>query len=96
MYNAAEVAVAVALYRRLRGAAAEGALRGRVAVISPYREQREALRREFAARCGAGYAADVAIDTIDGFQARRRSMIALMIAPPPHDRFTSPQGRLPE
>ena len=63
--------MAVGLYRKLRASCAPGALRGRVAVICPYREQRDAIRAAFAREFGeAAAAAEAAVDTIDGFQAR--------------------------
>lgn len=70
--NVAEVEMALGLYRKLRGQCAPGALRGRVAVISPYREQRDAIRAAFAREFGEANAnAEAAVDTIDGFQARK-------------------------
>lgn len=69
--NVAEVEIALGLYRKLRGSAPPGSLRGRVAVISPYREQRDAIRAAFSREFGeAAASAEAAIDTIDGFQAR--------------------------
>lgn len=62
--------MAVGLFRKLRAAAPPGSLRGKVAVISPYREQREALRAAFAREFGDAASGEAAIDTIDGFQAR--------------------------
>lgn len=76
MGNAAEVDLAVSLLRKLRASLPAGALRGRVAVVSPYREQRDALRAALRRELGeAAAAAEVAVDTIDGFQGQERDVV---------------------
>ena len=72
--NLEEADLAVALYSALRAASPPGSLAGSVAVISPYREQRDALRRALQQR-HADALVDCAVDTIDGFQGQERNVV---------------------
>lgn len=85
--NAAEAELAACLFLQLQGALrAAAAARPRqapplpptsVAVITPYREQRKALREAFRAVCGPEAAAQVSIETVDSFQGRQMDVVML-------------------
>ena len=50
---------------------------GRIAIITPYREQRRKIRRELVSRFGECAARGVEVSTVDGFQGQEREVIIL-------------------
>jgi superfamily I DNA and/or RNA helicase len=54
-----------------------GQFAGRVGIITPYKEQRKRIIREFIARYGAGITKCIEINTVDGFQGQEKDIIML-------------------
>jgi senataxin len=77
--NDAEAALAAALYGALRATLPAGAAAGRVGIVTPYRQQKAALRDAFASMLGEAALAEVSIDTVDGFQGQERDVIILSL-----------------
>ncbi|PSC75196.1 Helicase sen1 [Micractinium conductrix] len=83
--NRAEALLAACLFAELRQflidlvARQPGALTGptTVGVITPYKEQRNLLRKVFEDVCGKGPASEVFIETVDSFQGKQLDVVIL-------------------
>lgn len=58
------------LYQGVKRAYPGEDLRGRVGIITPYKQQLEALKRKFRDVLGERVLQDVEFNTVDGFQVR--------------------------
>lgn len=47
----------------------------KIGVITPYKDQRRALKREIGQRFGNSVLANVEVSTVDGFQGQEREVI---------------------
>lgn len=70
--NDAEATAVFELYQSVRRSYPGENLRGRVGVITPYKQQLEALKRKFREAMGDRAVVDVEFNTVDGFQVGGR------------------------
>lgn len=73
--NKAEALMAVHLYASLRELTNGLSAQSRVAVITPYAQQTNLLRRQFSDFLGPQYTKLVEINTVDGFQGREANIV---------------------
>lgn len=73
--NSTEATLALHLYQSLDKATSGMVFKSKVAVISPYAQQVNLLRRTFYAAFGDGYEERIEINTVDGFQGRESSIV---------------------
>jgi len=73
--NSTEAKLALHLYQSLDKATSGMVFKSKVAVISPYAQQVNLLRRTFYAAFGDGYEERIEINTVDGFQGRESSIV---------------------
>ena len=50
---------------------------GRIAIITPYKEQKRKIQKELTSRFGATSARGVEVSTVDGFQGQERETVIL-------------------
>ena len=72
VYNSTECEAAIRLYARLKSQYPQLSLRGKVGVITPYREQKRRLAKSFDAQFKSDL---VQVNTIDGFQGQEKDVI---------------------
>ena len=73
--NRSEALLAVYLFQQLNQWSHGVSTRSRVAVITPYAEQRRLLNRLFEAYLGPRYTDVVEVNTVDGYQGREASVV---------------------
>lgn len=73
--NSTESNLALHLYKSLYNDVLGAVSKAKVAVISPYSQQVNLLRRTFSAALGEGYEDRVEINTVDGFQGRESNIV---------------------
>lgn len=75
LQNKLEGKSAVTLVAILCAAAHKESLFGRIAIITPYKEQKRKIQKELASRFGDDAARGVEVSTVDGFQGQEREII---------------------
>ncbi|GAQ88481.1 protein with P-loop containing nucleoside triphosphate hydrolase domain [Klebsormidium nitens] len=75
--NDAEATAVFELYQGVRRSYPGENLRGRVGIITPYKQQLEALKRKFREVMGDRAMLDVEFNTVDGFQGREVDVLIL-------------------
>lgn len=73
--NSTEANLALHLYKSLYDDVLGTISKSKVAIISPYTQQVNLLRRTFSAALGDGYEDKVEINTVDGFQGRESNIV---------------------
>lgn len=76
-FNATEARVAMELVQKLMNIIPERQFRGRVGIISPYKEQIRTLRDMFAKKFGAQIFNEIDFNTVDGFQGQEKEIIIM-------------------
>jgi len=77
LFNYEEAVAALQLFDRLCVEYPNVQFGGRIGVITPYKEQRNSLRRQFSFRFQKEIIQAVDINTIDGFQGQEKDIIIL-------------------
>lgn len=75
LVNHDEIKVAVQLYERLTQDFGEIKFQGMIGIVTPYRQQLQALKNAFAQRYGQAILTAVEFNTVDAFQGREREII---------------------
>uniref|UniRef100_A0A7S4IUR5 WW domain-containing protein n=1 Tax=Odontella aurita TaxID=265563 RepID=A0A7S4IUR5_9STRA len=73
--NPSEAQLALHLFSSLRQETLGLSSQSRVAVITPYAQQANHLRRVFSSRLGSDYAKSVEVNTVDAFQGREANIV---------------------
>lgn len=73
--NSAEAHLAVHLYASLKRVSGGISAQSRVAVITPYAQQANLLRRCFSEHLGPDYTSRVEVNTVDAFQGREANIV---------------------
>ena len=73
--NPSEAQLCVSVYRQLQQASGGESAKSRVAVITPYAQQRRLLESLFREALGPDYAKWVEVNTVDGFQGREANIV---------------------
>lgn len=75
--NHTESKVAVELVEKLMEVLPGKQFKGKVGIISPYKEQIKNLRNEFSRKFGASILAEIDFNTVDGFQGQEKEIIIM-------------------
>lgn len=75
--NQTESKVAVELVEKLMEVLPGKQFKGKVGIISPYKEQIRNLRNEFTKKFGASILAEIDFNTVDGFQGQEKEIIIM-------------------
>lgn len=84
-YNEDEAKMALLMYQLLVESFPEIDFRGRVGIISPYKQQVLLLRDLFQAKVTPDHYAQLNIDTVDGFQGREKEIVIVSCVRAPTD-----------
>lgn len=76
-FNMQEAKVALELVEKLMSILPQNQFRGRVGVISPYKEQIRTLRDVFRRKYGQGIFSEIDFNTVDGFQGQEKEIIIM-------------------
>lgn len=76
-FNMQEAKVALELVEKLMSILPQNDFKGRVGVISPYKEQIRTLRDVFRRKYGQGIFSEIDFNTVDGFQGQEKEIIIM-------------------
>lgn len=76
-FNTAEAKVALELVEKLMRILPQDKFKGRIGIISPYKEQIQKLVRTFRSKFGSGIMDEIDFNTVDGFQGQEKEIIIM-------------------
>lgn len=77
LFNMQEAKVALELVEHLMVILPEGKFKGRIGIISPYKEQIRTLKEVFRKKYGHGILDEIDFNTVDGFQGQEKEIIIM-------------------
>ncbi|EGW31591.1 uncharacterized protein SPAPADRAFT_51586 [Spathaspora passalidarum NRRL Y-27907] len=77
LFNVEEARVALELVQKLMTILPQDKFRGRIGIISPYKEQIRSIKNEFIRRYGRAIQDDIDFNTVDGFQGQEKEIIIM-------------------
>lgn len=76
-FNSQEASVAVELVQKLMDIMPDKEFKGKVGIISPYKEQIRTLRQVFQKKWGSTIFSEIDFNTVDGFQGQEKEIIIM-------------------